>query len=93
MSTATHTIDERSAYLDYVFGYDDTERVTVHFDWPPDNNSWTVTIIEGDGETKCARATVENIPEDWEPDIGTAEDILLRYWRGEFPNNNKPQNE
>jgi hypothetical protein len=81
------TIDERAAYLDYVFGYDDTERTTVHFDWPPDNNSWTVTIIEGDGQTQLAKAVVENIPEDWEPDIGLAEDILLRYWRGEFPKN------
>ena len=34
-----------------------------------------------------AKAVIENIPEDWEPDIGLAEDILLRYWRGEFPQN------
>ena len=86
MSTTTRTIDGRSAFLDYVFGYDDTERIVVHFEWPLDDLYWTVKIIEDD--KTLAEATIYDVPQDWEPDISNAERLLLRYWRGEFPNTN-----
>lgn len=79
---AAHTIDERCAYLDYVFGYDDTERIVVSFELVPGSDRFTVWIQEG-GEKKLAKHTVEKPPE-WEPNISYAEEVLLSYWNGDF---------
>lgn len=80
---AVHTIDERCAYLDYVFGYDDTERITVRFELGPSDALYTVQVLE-DGEARTRKFEISEVADDWQPKLGSAEDILLRYWAGEL---------
>ena len=78
-----HKIDERSACLDYVFHYDDTQRICLRFEWPMQGYLWQVKVIEGDNV--LAEALLVEVPEEWEPDLRAAQRLLLRFWRGDFP--------
>jgi len=85
---AGRAIDEYQEFRSYVFGYDDTERISVEFHIGPDAVNWSVYIMEGgpehvlaDGITFGFRENGPPKPPNWK----LAAKLLRLYWTGQWP--------